>query len=864
MGFFTRSEKKRSRRKGAGAKRGRAPALDVTKCNDSACEVCTLAKEDINSPRMKPSGSPEPLIYILGEAPGAWEDADGQQFVGRSGRYIRKQFPRAVMQHIRFNNSVRCRPPGNRAPTPLEVECCRMSIRKDIERRKPKVVVGVGDVALRWVTGQAGIKKWCGRYIPIRIGEHACWFMPILHPAYVLRAKNGNDKEGLSTEWADVFETHCAKISADVTLDQLGQADPEDLSHLYDGIEIIESNRRGLKRLKKRLRQFDAKAPLIPVGIDLETHRLRPYHDDSAILSFSLSDGARTIVVPLEHPEATWDGPSRKEVLRLLGEWLRGPCIKIAHNAPFEMEWLAEFIGSDIPRACSWDDTMVQAFILDERKGAMSLDFLTLQYFGFNLKSQSDVDRNKLRDTPLQKVLLYNGLDAKYTARLDAKQRERLEKEGLLGDYHFHMKRLPSIVLAQQIGLPVDQKQVAKFDVVFTARMKKTTKAIMALPEVKRYEKDVGPYNPGSPKQLIKLLADYTKEGRKTEVQDRRKKGRHTTGKATLALIRNPIAKLTLRFRDIAKQHGTYITNLLPGGECLYPDGRVHTSFNTTFTATRRLSSDNPNVQNFPMRKHAEIRSVIMAPPGCSLLSSDYGQIEARIIAMASKDKFLLKALRERYDIHMSWAKRIAKASPSVFTPYKEACETKEKAWAKFRSDVKNKWVFPAFYGSICESMAKRLALPLRIAQRLFDEFWDEFSGVYKWQDQQLAFYEENQYIETLTGHRRRAPLSRNMILNSGIQGTAADLVVDAGDRLSELAEEQGKPWLQWVMNIHDDLTFAIPNARVESALMDIIPAMLQPKFDWVIAPISVDMSIGPNWFEKEKIGTFHSDELAA
>jgi len=863
MGFFTtRSEKRWARGRRVMEIRRKAPALDVKRCNEMACEVCTLANEKIQSPQMKPSGSNHPRIYILGEAPGAWEDQDGIQFVGRSGQYLRKQFPSQVRKTLRFNNCVRCRPPDNRTPSPLEVECCRQSILKDIEKTKPEVVLGVGDVALRWMTGQTGIKHWCGRYIPIRVGKHACWFMPILHPAFVLRARNGSDREWLSTEWADVFESHCAKVVRDLFTERLELPDPEDLEHLYDGIEIIECDRRGLKRLRKRLQAFDAKAPLIPVAIDLETHHLRPYHSDSVVLTFSLSDGTNTIAVPLDHPGAMWDKASRKEVLRLLEAWLHGPCIKIAHNALFEMEWLAELFGLDILRSCSWDDTMVQAYILDERKGNMGLDSLTLQYFGFNLKAQSDIDRNKLRETPLDKVLRYNGLDSRYTARLDGKQRGRLDAEGSMGDYRFHMKRLPSIVHAQALGLPIDQREVRKYDNLFIHEIEKAKAGIKGLKEVKQFEAEVGPFNPASTTQLTKLIVNYIHKGQQIERKDHNRKSKYSTDKVTLALLKHPIARYILRLREMSKLHGTYISNLLPGGSYLYPDGCIHTEFHTTFTATRRLSSDNPNVQNFPMHKHAEVRSVVVTPPGCVLVSGDYGQIEARVIAMASKDKVLLKALWERYDIHMDWARRIERVCPSVFTPYRDEAETKEKAWDSFRSVVKNKWVFPTFYGSFCERLARNLDIPIRKAQGLYDEFWDMFNGVRKWQDRLLAFYDKHLYVETLTGHRRHAPLSRNMIFNSPVQGTASDIVVDAGDRVSEAAETDDKPWLQWRLNIHDDLTFAVPKDKVEDALVDIVPTMVILPFKWVIAPISVDISIGPNWYNKKKIGTFSSDEL--
>jgi DNA polymerase-1 len=290
-------------------------------------------------------------------------------------------------------------------------------------------------------------------------------------------------------------------------------------------------------------------------------------------------------------------------------------------------------------------------------------------------------------------------------------------------------------------------------------------------------------------------------------------------------------------------------------GGVVYPDGRIHTKFNDLFTTTGRLSSDDPNMQNFPKRKDAWIRALVVPPKGCVMVSSDYGQIEYRVIGIAANDKYIQQTLRDRYDVHMDWAERVAKADPRVYKAF-------NKDIKKLRSEIKNTWVFPAFYGAHADYIARMLNMDIRAARDLFEVFWEEFAGVHAWQRKLLKQYERTGYVSCLTGRRRRAPMSKNMIYNSPIQGSASDIVVDAMCRLSLRAERDDEPALTPVLNIHDDITFCVPKKREGELIPIIVDEMLHPSFDWVTVPISVEVSSGPNWADMKAIGTYFSDEL--
>jgi DNA polymerase len=170
------------------------------------CAVCPLKNtpnyKTLKTPHMEPSGSIDPIVYCLGEAPGGEEDKVGEPFIGPAGQVLRFRIPEEWEAQLRFNNCVRTRPEGNRDPTPMELECCRPSIIGDIEMTQPTAIFGFGNVPLRWALKRDRITKWCGRRIPIKVGQHTCWFFPMMHPSYILRSRKfiPNDTDAYGSE----------------------------------------------------------------------------------------------------------------------------------------------------------------------------------------------------------------------------------------------------------------------------------------------------------------------------------------------------------------------------------------------------------------------------------------------------------------------------------------------------------------------------------------------------------------------------------------------------------------------------------------------------------------------------------------
>lgn len=819
------------------------------------CDACPLNKAQLHSPKMQPIGSTRPLIYILGEAPGEEEDMKGEPFVGKSGKLLRSQFsPSYLKRDVRIGNTIRCRPPENRTPELAEIECCRLKVQDDIEKAAPLVVMGTGNIPLSWATGLSSVTGWRGKLITTRIGKHACWYYPVLHPSFVLRKQSKYRKSE--------FEL-CLEHDIQWLLDNVESLPP---AKVYDapydtGIELIEGQSLSdFNRLEDLLNEL-AKKP--SVAIDLETSGLRPYVDDPKIHLCSIGTFGQTVAFPMDHPQG-WNSNLRRRVWALVAEFLLSSGKKVAHHLGFELEWLTYFYGRELANLTEWEDTMAQAHTLDERIGALSLNDLTRQHFGFFLKEQSKVDPKRLLEFPIRDTLRYNGMDSKWTHLLYETQRPTIEREPkFVREYERKIRLEPALVFTQQKGILVDFDYAKKMEDELVIELAQIERKLTACPEIVKYKTQFGEFAASSPDHVLRLMKDVC---RRDEIK--KEGGGHTSDEAALSKIpasEVPSAALILEHRSVMKLAGTYITPLLAGRNS-YSDGRMHPKFSSMVAVTGRLACEDPNAQNFPKRKHKEIRGVVVPPKGQWLAAADYGQLEARVIAMASCDDTLCRALWTGYDIHGFWADRFMQEYPRIkdriIKDYKVSGDDDKLIRKKFRDEIKNGWVFPQFFGSQIRSCAQNLQVPDMIAEDLGAEFWDQFQGVKKWQDRLLKDYEKNLYVETLTGRRRRGPQSRNEIINAPIQGTAADIVTESMAELSELSvileDEQYQPNI----NVHDDLTTNLADKGLEGYLKDIALVMCRHRFDFINVPLIIEFSVGDRWHTIQEIAVYRSNEM--
>lgn len=832
--------------------------IPIELMNQMGCKACPMDKvSGLVTPKMPPSGTDQPLLYILGEAPGETEDKKGEPFVGDSGKLLRKQFSRSTLeQYTRINNVIRCHPESNQTPELAEIECCRGYIVKDIEDSKPLIVAGAGNIPLAWATGLSNVLNWRGKLVATKIGNRTVWYFPFMPPSYVLRKQSKHFKHEVERLFEYDLQLLEKLVRGDIEL-------PAPYVHEgpYDtGIQVVTGeSSTDFNLLEDMLNKLSKENS---TAIDLETTGLRPYPKDSKILTCAIGTFDSTVAFALDHPDAGWSGSTRKKVWGLLCDYLLFGGRKIAHNVAFEMEWLAHEFGKGALHLVDWDDTMSQAHTIDERPGK-GLDDLTRQYFGFFLKDQSNVDVKRLLQFPLRDVLRYNGMDSKWTHKLDQVQRANPEFVALSFEHDRKMRLAPSLVATQLKGVDVDMDYATSMQDALTAQELKIQKKIASCPEVGKYQERFGQFSPSSNDDVVKLMKDICK---RSEVQ--KELGGTTSDEAALSKIpahEVPSAPLILELRTVSKLLATYVKPVV-SGKVIMPDGKIHTQYSSMVADTGRLNSEDPNMQNFPKRKNKEIRGMIAAPADHWIAALDYGQIEARVIAMASEDRNLVKYLWTDYDIHGFWADRFIKEYPRILDWVAGEFGVDrgdDKALRKtLRQEAKNRWVFPQFFGSSYRSCAPEMHVPEDVAKDLADEFWSEFAGVQKWQNKMRERYEKNLYVETLTGRRRRGALSWNQIINTPIQGTAADIVTDAMEHCERESFIRDDDDFTPEINVHDDLTFLLPDSALEEKLDVIIPIMCEPRFDFINVPIMVEVSLGKRWHEIEEVGKYRSTEL--
>lgn len=832
----------------------------VDACHQHECGICPLREtwDNLKHPNMPPSGAERPEVVILGEAPGKLEDEKGEQFVGGSGQLLRSLLPREFKNRVGFINTVACRPERNRDPLPKETECCRPRTIKYIERVKPQVIIGTGNVPLSWVlppgSNFEGVKLWRGRLMPVKVGVHVCWYFPIYHPAFLLRNQRVSKRGDAIPSAEELITKLDLKRLAALIKEGLPEPRVVALCEVFDNIELVTGHEPdAVKRVIDGFRwAFGQPA----VGIDYETNQLRPYSDNARILTVAIATRECGIAVALGHPDAGWTDAEQRQVWTMYLEFLkkyRGR--RYVHNLSFELEWTAVCAGDNsLVRMGDWHDTMSQAAILDERRGerkpgAFSLEFLVQQHFGFNLKQLTRLDKANLTGEPVDVVLRYNGGDARYHCELGERQHALIKAAGLEEPYRLALRRVPTIVLSQIKGVQIDQGEVARLKEKYEARREVLEKQIRALPVVKDFAKERGhQFELMSNPDTLYIFKDMLRR-EECEVWDKwAKETKYSVDKKVLDKIDHPLAKLLVEYRESNKRLSTYILPLDPifKSTVIHGDGFVHTNYNPVFAETGRLSSDKPNSQNYPKRNEEgkELRRPFVARPGCIVVSVDLGQIEARVIAMFTRDKRFVKALWEEYDVHMEWAERIAHAYPSRIGGKKNLAD--KKVMKTFRTDIKNQWTFPLFFGAQLGSAAEYLKIPIDVLRPQYEEFWRQFSGVRDWQEEVQRFYREHGYVECKTGRRRHGPLSLNQIINTPIQGTAAEIIMDTMSRLSET----GNPLLQPEFQIHDDLTwFSIPENQSDELCEQIIDMMINIPFEWAhVVPITVEMSVGTNW----------------
>ncbi|MDD4901613.1 MAG: DNA polymerase I [Patescibacteria group bacterium] len=516
---------------------------------------------------------------------------------------------------------------------------------------------------------------------------------------------------------------------------------------------------------------------------------------------------------------------------------------KCGHNIKFDLRVLRhagiEMKGIEF-------DTMVASYLLNPGTRAHNLDAVTFAELGLEKISTEDLlgsgkDKKTFAAVETEKLAIYSCEDADCTNRLVAKLAKHLRDKELSKLFEeIEMPLVSVLATMEDNGVMIDKDFLAAMD-------KKIAKKISTL-EKKIWDLGGGEFNINSTQQLKEVLFEklnistagigHTKTGYSTAA-DELEKLKHE----------HEIIPLIQEYRELAKLQSTYILAL---PTLINPvTGRVHTSFNQTVTATGRLSSSDPNLQNIPIRTELgqEIRHAFIAQPGWKIVSLDYSQIELRLAAHLSGDQRMIDTFERSLDIHTSTAAAINNVKIEDVTK-------------KMRQEAKA-INFGILYGQGAYGLSQNTDMPLNRAKEFIEHYFDLYKNIKTYTEDMVEFARKNGYVETLFGRRRYLPeitsqvapvraAAERMAVNTPLQGTNADMIKKAMISAQNLIDEKYSDSVKMIIQVHDELVFEMREDKMKEAagrIQDIMRDILKLK-----VPVVVDIEIGESWGEMNRL----------
>lgn len=569
------------------------------------------------------------------------------------------------------------------------------------------------------------------------------------------------------------------------------------------------------------------------LSLDTETTGTDPIRAELVGMSFSYAENqAFYVPVPADRTEAQRIVDKFKPVFE------NPQTLKVGQNIKYDMLVLANY-GVELQGEMF--DTMIAHYVLQPELHH-GMDYLAEIYLHYEtikieeLIGPKGKNQKNMRDLDPANIYRYACEDADVTLKLKnvlEKELKQNDAESLFRD--IEMPLVPVLAYMERNGVRIDTEALKETSRHFTARMNQIEEEVHRLAGVE--------FNIASPKQVGEVLFDRLKI---TDKPKKTKTGQYVTSEEVLESLKGKheiVAKI-LEHRGLKKLLGTYI-DALP--QLINPQtGHIHTSFNQTVTATGRLSSSNPNLQNIPVRNEdgKEIRKAFIPDEGCEFFSADYSQIELRIMAHLSQDPHMIEAFRENQDIHAATAAKI----------YKEKLEdvTREQ-----RSKAKTA-NFGIIYGISVFGLAERLNIDRKEAKELIDGYFENYPHVKEYMDKSILEAREKGYIETIFRRRRYLPdiNSRNAVvrgyaernaINAPIQGSAADIIKVAMVRIYRRFREEGIR-SKMILQVHDELNFSVLPEEKEK-VQQIVISEMESAYKMKV-PLQADCGWGKNWLE--------------
>ena len=569
------------------------------------------------------------------------------------------------------------------------------------------------------------------------------------------------------------------------------------------------------------------------LSLDTETTSVEAINAKLVGLSFSVKEN-EAFYVPVPQDEAE----ARKIVESFRPAYEDEKILKIGQNLKYDYEVLMNY-GVEIKGKMF--DTMIAHYVIQPELHH-NMDYLAEIYLNYKtihideLLGPKGKGQKNMSDPDPKDVYEYAAEDADVTLKLKNKLEAELRKYGAEElFYNIEMPLMPVLAEMEMNGVLIDTKSLAETSTVLTKRMEEVEREI--------YELAGGEFNIASPRQVGEVLFDKLKIVEKAK---KTKKGQYVTNEEVLQSLKgkHKIVGAILEHRGLKKLLGTYIDALpkLINSRT----GHIHTSFNQATTATGRLSSSDPNLQNIPVRgeEGKEIRKAFIPEPGCLFFSADYSQIELRVMAHLSGDENMIEAFREGHDIHAATAAKI----------YKEEMEnvTRDQRTKAKRAN------FGIIYGITIFGLADRLEISREEARQLIDGYFETFPKVKEYMEKAKEEARSKGYVETLFHRRRyladinsangtvRGFAERNAI-NAPIQGTAADIIKVAMVRIHRRFKSENIR-SKMILQVHDELNFSVYPDEKEK-VEHIVLEEMQNAFPMEV-PLVADCGWGNNWLE--------------
>lgn len=630
---------------------------------------------------------------------------------------------------------------------------------------------------------------------------------------------------------AGVKATSAAKSSASAVA-ETGKAPAEATLSQEGYVTILDEDTftEWLEKLKKaEVFAFDTETD----GLDTLTANLIG-------LSFAIAPG-EAAYLPVAHDYL--DAPTqldRAHVLATLKPLLEDDkALKVGQNLKFDMSLLARY---DITLRGIAFDTMLESYVLDSVGGRHDMDSLSDRYLGHKTVTFEEIAGKGKKQLTFNQIALeqaapYAAEDADVTLQLHLAMWPQLKESAeLLTVFNqIEMPLLPVLSHIERTGVLIDQSILATHSIELTKRLAEL--------EIQAHELAEEPFNLASTKQLQAIL--YEKQ--KLPILKKTPGGAPSTNEEVLAelALDYPLPKVILEYRGLAKLKTTY-TDKLP--LMINPvSGRVHTSYHQAVTATGRLSSSDPNLQNIPVRNDEgrRIRQAFIAPEGYRIVAADYSQIELRIMAHLSQDEGLLKAFAAGEDIHRATA-------AEVFGLPLDKVTNEQRRSAKAIN-------FGLIYGMSAFGLARQLGIPRGEAQRYMDLYFERYPGVLEYMERTRQQAASQGYVSTLDGRRLYLPdvsssngmrrkAAERAAINAPMQGTAADIIKRAMIEVDAWLQAQEQPLVRMIMQVHDELVFEVHESVLGESNQRIRELMENSMA--LAVPLKVDVGVGANWDE--------------